>query len=108
MMLILITKAPYGSEDAYAGFRAALMTAVNGMKTSVLFTDDGVYNLIDKQHPADAPSNLKEIKILRGLDVEIYGLKNDLKKRNIKPPEYVKIVDNVSELVLKNEVILTF
>jgi sulfur relay (sulfurtransferase) DsrF/TusC family protein len=108
MMLVLITKAPYGSEDAYAGFRAALMTAVNGIKTSVLFMDDGVYNLIHKQHPADAPSNLKEIKILRGLDVEIYGLKNDLEKRNIKPQKYVKIVDNVSELVMKNEIILTF
>jgi len=107
-MLILITRAPYGSEDAYAGFRAALMTAVNGMKTSVLLMDDGVYNLVDKQRPTDAPSNLKEIKILRELDVEIYGLKKDFEKRNIKPPEYVKIVDKISELVLKNEVILTF
>ncbi len=108
MMLVLITKAPYGSEDAYAGFRAALMTAVNGMKTSVLFMDDGVYNLVEKQCPKDFPSNLKEIKILKGLDVEIYCMKNDLEKRNIKPPEYVKIVEEISELVLKNEVILTF
>jgi len=108
MMLVLITKAPYGSEDAYAGFRAALMISASGMKTDVLLIDDGVFNLVEKQAPADFPSNLKEIKILRGLDVEVYCMKNDLEKRSIKPPEYVKTVDNVSELVLKNEVILTF
>lgn len=107
-MLILITEAPYGSEDAYAGFRAALMTAASGMKTDVLLIDDGVFNLVEKQAPADFPSNLREIKILRGLDVETYCMKNDLEKRGIKPPGYVKIVGKISELVLKNEVILTF
>ena len=107
-MLILITKAPYGSEDAYAGFRAALMTSASGMKTDVLLMDEGVFNLVEKQNPADFPSNLREIKILRGLDVEIYCMKNDLEKRNIKPHDYVKIVEEISELVLKNEVILTF
>ena len=108
MMLVLITKAPYGSEDAYAGFRAALMVSASGMKTDVLLMDDGVFNLVEKQNPTDFPSNLREIKILRGLDVEIYCTKNDLEKRNVKPQEYVKIVDKISELVLKNEVILTF
>ena len=108
MMLVLITKAPYGNEDAYAGFRAALMTSASGMKTDVLLMDDGVFNLVEKQNPTDFPSNLREIKILRGLDVEIYCTKNDLEKRNVKPQEYVKIVDKISELVLKNEVILTF
>jgi len=108
MMLVLITKAPYGSEDAYAGFRAALMTSASGMKTDVLLMDDGVFNLVEKQNPTDFPSNLREIKTLRGLDVEYYCTKNDLEKRNVNPPEYVKIVDKISELVLKNEVILTF
>ncbi|MDI6916741.1 MAG: DsrE family protein [Thermoplasmatales archaeon] len=108
MMLVLITRAPYGSEDAYAGFRAALMVSASGMKTDVLLMDDGVFNLVEEQAPADFPSNLKEIKILRGLEVEICCMKNDLEKRNIKPPEYVKIVDKISELILKNGVILTF
>jgi len=80
----------------------------SGMKTDVLLMDDGVFNLVEKQNPTDFPSNLREIKILRGLDVEIYCTKNDLEKRNVKPQEYVKIVDKISELVLKNEVILTF
>ena len=84
------------------------MTSASGMKTDVLLMDDGVFNLVEKQNPADFPSNLREIKILRGLDVEIYCMKNDLEKRNVKPQEYVKTVDKISELILKNEVILTF
>ena len=59
--LVLITKAPYGLEDAFAGLRLALAMGVNGMKTSVVMVEDGVFNAVITQRPeaVKMPSNIE-------------------------------------------------
>jgi sulfur relay protein TusB/DsrH len=83
--LVLITKAPYGLEEAFAGLRLALAMGVNGMKTSVVMIEDGVYNALGTQKPEAVrmPSNMEATKELYDFDVPVYVVKEDLAARGI-------------------------
>src|SRR4030042_3022354 len=83
--LVLITKAPYGREEAFAGLRLALAMSVNGMKTSVVMIEDGVYNALGTQKPEAVrmPSNMDATKELYDFDVPVYVVKEDLDERVI-------------------------
>jgi len=83
--MVLVTKAPYGYEDAFAGLRLALAIGVNGMKTAVLMLDDGVYNALSTQK-ADTvkmPSNIEATKELYDFEIPVYVVKEDLAARGI-------------------------
>jgi sulfur relay protein TusB/DsrH len=113
--LVLITKAPYGLEEAFAGLRLALAMGVNGMKTSVLMLEDGVYNALATQK-ADAvkmPSNMEATKELYDFDVPVYVLKEDLDARGIpgsKLFEGLKVVpaSAARQLLAEHDVTTTF
>jgi sulfur relay (sulfurtransferase) DsrF/TusC family protein len=83
--LVLVTKAPYGLEDAFAGLRLALAMGVNGMKTSVLMMDDGVYNAVASQNSGAVgmPSNMDATKELYDFEVPVCVVREDLEKRGI-------------------------
>ncbi len=53
--LVLVMRPPYGLEEAFAGLRLALAMAVNGMKTSVVLAEDGVYNALAVYEGAPTP-----------------------------------------------------
>ncbi|MGD9963260.1 MAG: DsrH/TusB family sulfur metabolism protein [Thermoplasmata archaeon] len=83
--LVLVTRPPYGLEEAFAGLRLALAMCVNGMKTSVLLVEDGVYNAVSAQR-AEAvmmPSNMEATKELYDFDVPVYVVKEDLEERGV-------------------------
>ncbi|HEX9907203.1 MAG TPA: DsrE family protein [Thermoplasmata archaeon] len=84
-ILVLITKPPYGLEEAFAGLRLALAMGVNGMKTSVLMMEDGVYNALSTQKPEAVrmPSNIEATKELYDFDVPVYVVKEDMAARGI-------------------------
>jgi sulfur relay protein TusB/DsrH len=113
--LVLITKSPYGLEEAFAGLRLALAMGVNGMKTSVLMTEDGVYNAVGNQKPevVKMPSNVEATKELYDFDVPVYVVKEDLAARGI--PES-KLFDGLKpvpatkakELLAEHDVVTTF
>ncbi|MGQ9588353.1 MAG: DsrH/TusB family sulfur metabolism protein [Thermoplasmata archaeon] len=113
--LVLITKPPYGLEDAFAGLRLALAMSVNGMKTSVLMLEDGVYNAIaaQKAEAVKMPSNIEATKELYDFDVPVYVVKEDLEARGI--PES-KLFDGLRpihsektrELIAEHDVVTTF
>jgi len=113
--LVLITKAPYGLEEAFAGLRLALAMGVNGMKTSVLLLEDGVYNALATQN-ADAvkmPSNMDATKELYDFDVPVYVVKEDLDARGIpesKLFEGLKVVpaSTARQLLAEHDVTTTF
>lgn len=114
-ILVLVTKPPYGVEEAFAGLRLALAMGVNGQKTSVLFVEDGVYNAVSTQR-ADAlkmPSNIEATKELYDFDVPVYVAKKDLEARNISIPNIfdgLKVVSpaEVRALIDSYDVITTF
>lgn len=114
-ILVLITKPPYGLEEAFAGLRMALAMGVNGMKTSVLFVEEGVYNAVGKQR-ADAlrmPSNIDATKDLYEFDVPVYVVSEDLEARGIQESrlfEGLKVIPAVKarELMAKHDVVTTF
>lgn len=114
-ILVLITKPPYGLEDAFAGLRLGLAMAVNGMKTSVLMIGDGVYNAVGSQK-ADAlkmPSNVDATKELYDFEVPVYVVAEDLASRGVAESRLFEGLKTVSEaqareLLGQHDVVTTF
>jgi tRNA 2-thiouridine synthesizing protein C len=114
-ILVLITKAPYGLEDAFAGLRLALAMSVNGMKTSVLMMEDGVFNAVGTQKPeaVKMPSNVEATKELYDFEVPVYVVKEDLVARGIPESrlfEGLKVVPvaDTKKLLSEHDVVTTF
>jgi len=113
--LVLITRSPYGLEEAFAGLRLALAMGVNGMRTSVVMVEDGVYNALATQKPevVGMPSNIDATKELYDFDIPVYVASEDLAKRGIKESalfEGLKIITSakVRDLVKEHDVVTTF
>ncbi len=114
-ILVLITKAPYGLEEAFAGLRLALATGVNGMKTSVLMVEDGVFNAVGSQRSEAVrmPSNIEATKELYDFDVPVYVVKEDMEARGVAESKLfdgLKVVPAslVRKLVAEHDLVTTF
>jgi tRNA 2-thiouridine synthesizing protein D len=114
-ILVLITKPPYGLEEAFAGLRLALAMGVNGMKTSVLFVEEGVYNAVgaQKAEVLKMPSNIDATKDLYEFDVPVYVVSEDLAARGIQESrlfEGLKVIPALKtrELMAEHDVVTTF
>jgi len=115
-LLVLITKAPYGLEEAFAGARLALGGKVSGlMETSnILLMGDGTLNALETQKPeaVGMPSNLEALQDVMDLDGEVYCVEPDLRQRagGMKILDGVKLVswDEAREIVKRHQLINTF
>ncbi|MEM2900730.1 MAG: DsrE family protein [Thermoplasmata archaeon] len=114
-MLVIITKPPYGLEDAFAGLRFALSTVSNGMPTTVIMLDDGVFNAIkgQKSSAISMPSNEDAISDLAGLEVPILVARESFEKRNLsyeKLNGFCKMINEneLKEVVKNHRFIATF
>jgi sulfur relay protein TusC/DsrF len=113
--LVLVTKPPYGLEEAFAGLRLALAMAVNGMKTTVVMMDDGVYNALASQKPdaVSMPSNVEATKELYDFDVGVMVVKEDLAARGIGESRLfdgLKVIPeaDLRTLLAEHDVVTTF
>lgn len=113
--LVLITRSPYGLEEAFAGLRLALAMGVNGMKTSVLMLEDGVFNAVGTQKPeaVKMPSNIEATKELYDFEIPVYVVKEDLASRGIPESilfEGLKVVpaSDARKLLAEHDVVTTF
>ena len=113
--LVLITRSPYGLEEAFAGLRLALAMGVNGMKTSVLMLEDGVYNAVGTQRSeiVKMPSNIEATKELYDFEIPVYVVKEDLAARGIPESrlfEGLKVVpaSDAKKLLEEHDVVTTF
>ncbi len=113
--LVLITKAPYGLEEAFAGLRLALAMGVNGMKTSVLMLEDGVYNALatQKAEAVKMPSNIEATRELYDFDIPVYVVKEDLEERGIPESKLFEGLrpipsEKIRELLAEHDVVTTF
>lgn len=114
-MMVIVAKPPYGLEDAFAGLRLALAMAVNGMKTSVVMTEDGVFNALARQKPEAVamPSNIEATVELYDFDVPVYVVREDLEERGIPESSLfdgLKVVDRsaLRTMLAENDVVTTF
>lgn len=113
--LVLVTKPPYGLEEAFAGLRLALAMAVNGMKTSVVMMDDGVYNAVasQKAEAVSMPSNVEAAKELYDFDVSVMVVREDLAARGVDESGLFEGLKVISEaelrtLLAEHDVVTTF
>ncbi|MEM2890894.1 MAG: DsrE family protein [Thermoplasmata archaeon] len=114
-ILVVVTKPPYGVEDAFAGLRLGLAMAVNGIRTSVLMTDDGVFNAVGSQRPeaVKMPSNIDATRDLYDFDVPVYVVKEDLAARGIPESRLFEGLkplpaSDIRKLVADHDVVTTF
>jgi sulfur relay (sulfurtransferase) DsrF/TusC family protein len=87
-----VRKAPYGTEDAFAGLKLGLSTIANGMETKVILIDDGVYNAVKNQssEKIGMPLIIDAINDLTSLDVSIYCVEDHLKERDIQKEDLLE------------------
>ena len=114
-MLVLVTKAPYGLEDAFAGLRLALAMGVNGMTVSVVLAEDGVYNAVASQKPeaVGMPSNKEATTELYDFDIPVHVVREDLAERGLSEDgtfDGLKFVgrSELRGMVADHEVVTTF
>jgi tRNA 2-thiouridine synthesizing protein D len=115
-ILILSTKAPYGTEDFFAGARLALAMLASGSisRSTVLMVGDGTLNAVASQNPGaiGMPSNIEAINDLADFEGEVYVLEDDLKARVGDVPliDGVKKIswEKARELTMDHELVTTF
>lgn len=112
---VLIRKAPYGTENSFAGLKLALATIANGIETRVVLLEDGVFNAVKHQDPEKIgmPSIVDTIFDLLSLDVHIYCIEEHLKARNIEKEQLIDELKNIGEnslpkIILDCDVITAF
>lgn len=114
-MLVLVTRAPYGLEDAFAGLRLALAMGVNGMSVAVAMVEDGVYNAVANQKPeaVGMPSNKEATVELYDFDVPVFVVGEDLAERGLSDKSLfdgLKVVgrSELRGMISANDVVTTF
>lgn len=101
---VLIRKAPYGTEDAFAGLRLGLATIANGMETKVILMEDGVLSAVKHQNPEKIgmPSIIDTINDLLSLEVKIYCVEEHLRGRDIHKEDLMEDMVFITEEEISN------
>jgi len=113
---VLISKPPYGTEEAFAGLRLALAMLASGTvgKTTVILIGDGTLNAVASQNPGAIamPSNIEAIADLIDFEAEVYCVKEDLIERvgRVETLESVKMIswEEARSVLAKHELVTTF
>ncbi|MGE4274659.1 MAG: DsrE family protein [Candidatus Methanomethylophilaceae archaeon] len=113
---ILINRAPYGTEEAFAGMREALALMVSGLveRTVTILMGEGTLNAVPTQKPEaiGMPSNLAALNDLVDMDGEVYLVQEDLDHlaQGVEVPEGVKTVSwpQAREIISSCQLVTTF
>ena len=92
-LLFIVSSLPYSSGLTEESHDLILASTAYGLEASVLFDDDGVYQLIAEQVPPDKQKNAaKRIKGFEFFDIEpIYVTSEALQQRRISTD---RLIDN--------------
>ncbi|MDY6931754.1 MAG: DsrE family protein [Halobacteriota archaeon] len=116
-VLVIVTKPPYGTEDAFAGLRLALSQIAGGVvdRSDAILIEDGVFNAIADQRSGviEMPSNVEATQDLLDMGCTVYCVSDDLKARGIandKLMEGLSVIpkEKVSDLVNEYDLIASF
>ena len=115
-ILFLMTKAPYGLEEYFAGSRASLAMLASGLigRSTLLLVGDGTLNAVATQEPQaiGMPSNMEATNDLEDFEGEVYAIAEDLQARvgEVAVLPSVKLIawDKARELISEHGIITTF
>ena len=115
-VLILCRNPPYGSSTSREAIDVALAGAVFNQDISILFLDDGVYQLIKNQH-AESIELKDQSKLLQSLEMydieQVYAERHSLENRGLKATNIygpTKIMEKaaVSAFISSHQVVLSY
>lgn len=114
--LIVNRKAPYGSAFAKEALDVGLIAAAFGQQLSLLFMDDGVYQLLKHQNPDEIKqkNSSQTLPMLDMYDVkDIYVEAQSLQDRNLQEHDLlipVQIIDSqaAADLLDQHDILLNF
>ena len=109
-------KAPYGTVYALEGLEVVLISAAFDQDVSMVFMDDGVYELIKGQHTKsiDVKNFSPTYRALDGYDIEkLYVEKESLEARGLTEEHLLVPVEvlssaEMSELMQQQDVVISF
>jgi len=113
---VMITRAPYGLEEGFAGARLALACMVSGIvpKVSIILVGDGTLNALTAQKPEAVamPSNLEALQDVLDMDSPVYCAEEDLRSRvgDMEVMQGIKLIswEEVRGILRDHELITTF
>jgi sulfur relay (sulfurtransferase) DsrF/TusC family protein len=81
-LLILVTKPPYGFEEAFSGLRAGLGALASGLvpTVNILMVGEGTLNAVAAQRPEAVrmPSNVEAVNDMLDFEAKVYVVREDL------------------------------
>jgi tRNA 2-thiouridine synthesizing protein C len=109
-------KAPYGTIYALEGLEVVLISAAFDQDVSLVFLDDGVYQIVKGQHTKaiDVKNFSPTYRALEGYDIEkLYVLKESLEERGLTVDDLlvdVEVLDaaGMARLMAEQDVVLSF
>ncbi len=98
-VLIIIDKAPYGHEDAFSGFYAAIACLNRGMNADVLLVEDGVYAALEDQEPGGSIKypNVGELSYLIFPEGSLFVHLSSMKDRGIEEEDLVEAAQVITD-----------
>lgn len=115
-VLVLITKPPYGFEEAFAGSRLGLgmLSSGNVEKCNILLVGDGTLNAVANQRPEAVrmPNNMEALQDMTDFDAKVYCVRSDLEERVGQVPmlDFVEMIDweAARKIVAEHDMLTTF
>jgi len=103
---VILSRPPYGLEDAFAGARLSLSVLANGAESPVFLLEGGVLNgkMGQQSDAIGLPSNLDALEDLLGMAGEVYCVKEHLAEWRIREDDVLEGIEVVS-LELATELI---
>ena len=115
-LLILVTKPPYGFEEAFAGLRAGLGMLASGQVpvSNALLVGEGTLNAVATQRPEAIrmPSNMEAVNDLMDFEAKVYVVQEDLRELvgDVSLLEGVELIDweRARQVIDEHDLVTTF
>lgn len=96
--LIIIDKAPYGSEDAFSGFYVVIACLNSGLDADVLLIEDGVYAAVSNQvSDSIRYPNVEELTYLIFPEGSVFVHEKSLTERGLSDKDLVEAAEVIND-----------
>lgn len=96
--LIIIDRAPYGSEDAFSGFYVVIACLNSGLDSDVLLMGDGVYAAVaDQKSESIGYPNVEELTYLIFPEGSILVHEGSLRERGLVEEDLVEAAEIIND-----------
>jgi len=104
-ILFILTRPPYGSSLASEALDAALVAGVFDQDVSLLYMGEGLFQLLDQQHPEllQTRNHAKASRVLPEYDInQVYVHDLSMNSRGLSPADFVLPVEVLTQQDIKN------